>query len=260
MEDLQEELIDPWEIEQMPDHWSLWVKESMQKLHEAESASFDFIPDTAPNWVFSLLTEVVKIGMPNVNLKTLDQPGEKILGAAIGHFRQTLESPNGLPMQLEKLGSISEKLDETLRKKWGTRRYERYLWRNRRLIADAERFFENMGACFERKYELLEQCVTEALALPFDEQGAFFEAYAEAIRTELFDADGQSLRRTTSTPLYVWMLIFWRYVNRMPTATVLHERLCWVFGPQQIGEVGRVKQMCYRHKIRLRPRGRPKKK
>ena len=252
------ELVDLWEMEEMPDHWSPWVKQSMQKLYEAESINYDFIPDSAPSWVFSLLEEVVKIGMPNIKFKALNQPGEEILGAAIGHFRQTLESSNGLPMQLEKLGSVSEKLDDMLRKKWGTRRYERHIRRNRRIIEDVEQFFDNMGVCFEKKYELLQQCVNDALELSFDEQGLFFEAYAKAIRTELFDADGLSLRQTTSTPLYVWMLIYWRYINRMPSVTVLYERLCWIFGQKQIGELDRVKKMCFRHKIRLRGKGRPK--
>lgn len=247
-------------MEGWPADWSPWVQQYMQKLYEAESINFDFIPDSAPDWVFNLLTEVVKTGMPNIDLKALDQQGEEILGAAIGHFRQTMESPNGLPMQLEKLGSISEKLDETLRKKWGARRYERHIRRNRRFIEDVERFYDNMEKCFEKKYEILEQCVNEALDRSLDEQGLFFAAYAKAIRTELFDADGQSLRRTTSTPLYVWMLIFWRYVNRMPSTTALHEWLCRIFGVQQIGDIGRIKQMCFRYKVRLRPQGRPRKK
>ena len=117
-----------------------------------------------------------------------------------------------------------------------------------------------MQTCYERKYEVLEKCVVSAIQIPLDQQTQFFGAYVKAISTDLFDPDGQALRRTTSTPLYVWIVIFWRYVRRMPSATVLHQWLCKLFGPQQIGELGRIKQLCFRHKIHFRSRGRPKNK
>lgn len=247
-------------LEDLPDHWSPWVKRNMARLYKAESVNFDFIPETAPHWVFSMLTEVVKTSIPSVDLKTLDQPGEAVLGAVAGHFRQILESPNGLPKQLENLGSILEKLDASLREKLGQKKYERHLHRHRRIIEDTERFFNNQAVCYKNKYKALIKCFTQAFLLPFDRQKIFFESYAQAIGTELHDHDGQSLRRTTSTPLYVWMLIYWRYVNRMPSVTVLYQWLCWAFGSQQIGDIARVKQMCFRHKVRLRPQGRPKTK
>lgn len=247
-------------LEDLPDHWSPWVKRNMVRLYKAESINFDFLPETAPDWVFSMLSEVVKVSIPSVNLKTLDQPGEAVLGAVAGHFRQTLESSNGLPKQLEKLGSIFEKLDANLREKLGEKRYQRHIRRHRRIIEDVERFFNHQEICYKNKYKALIKCFKQAFLLPFDKQKLFFEAYAQAIGTELFNQDGQSLRQTTSTPLYAWIVIYWRYVNRMPSVTVLYNWLCWAFGPQQIGDIARVKQLCFRHKVRLRPQGRPNKK
>jgi hypothetical protein len=247
-------------LEDLPEHWSPWVAQTMSELYAAEEVLFPYIPESAPNWVHDLLFEVVKVMQPTTKLNFVDEPGEALLGSVAGHFRHILEAENGLPKQLENLGSISEKLDAEMRKNWGKRKYERYMHRNRRFIADVERFFELQEICYEKKYEALERCFSGAIKLPLKEQADFFGAYAKALTTELFDADGQSLHQTTSTPLYVWMVIFWRYVRRMPSATAVHQWLCRLFGPQQVGELGRIKQLCFRHKIRLRHQGRPKKK
>ena len=244
----------------LPEHWSPWVQQTMRELYAAEEVLLPYFPESAPNWVHELLHEVVKVMSPNINFKFSDEPGEVILGAAAGHFRHLLEAENGLPKQLEKLGSITEKMDSEIREKWGKRKYERFVRRNRRLIADIEHFFELQAVCYERKYEALEKCFEGAFLLPINEQALFFSAYSKALSTELTSTNGQSLYQTTSTPLYVWMLIFWRYVRRMPSVTVLHQWLCRFFGPQQVGELGRIKQLCFRHKIRFRSRGRPKKK
>jgi hypothetical protein len=247
-------------LEGWPADWSPWVVQTMGELYEAERVNFDFIPENAPDWVYSILTEAVKVLQPDLKWTTFDQPGESVLGFAIGYFKNILESENGLPKQLDRFCEFSEKRDAELRKKWGARKYDRFMRKNRRYVADVEHFFENMQTCYERKYEVLGKCFAAAIQLPLDQQAHFFGAYVKAISTDLFDPDGQALRRTTSTPLYVWIVIFWRYVRLMPSATVLHQWLCRLFGPQQVGELGRIKQLCFRHKIRLRHQGRPKKK
>ena len=244
----------------LPENWSPWVAQTISELYSAEEVLFPYIPESAPKWVHDLLLEVVKATHPTTKLNFVNETGEVVLGSVAGHFRHLLEAENGLPKQLEKLGSISEKLDAEMRKKWGKRKYERFMHRNRRFVADVDRFFELQEVCYAKKYEALEKCFLDAIELPLNEQADFFGAYAKALSTELFDADGQSLHQTTSTPLYVWMVIFWRYVRRMPSATVLHQWLCGLFGSQQVGELGRIKQLCFRHKIQLRPQGRPKKK
>lgn len=247
-------------LEDLPENWSPWVAQSMSELYAAEEVFLPYIPESAPDWVHDLLLEVVKVTHPTTKLDFLNEPGEVVLGSIAGHFRHILEAENGLPRQLETAESALEKLDADLRKKWGKKKYERYMRRNRRFIADVEKFFELQKICYAKKYAALEKCFSAAIKLPLKEQADFFGAYAKALSTELFDANGQSLYQTTSTPLYVWMVIFWRYVRRMPSATVLHQWLCRLFGPQQVGELGRIKQLCFRHKIRLRPQGRPKKK
>ena len=252
--------LDALGLEAWPDHWSPWVVQTLDELYEAERVNFEFIPESAPYWVHDLLSEVVKVMHPDIKWATLDQPGEAVLGFAAGYFRNVLESENGLPKQLEKLGEISAKRDAELRKKWGKRKYDRFMFKNRRFVAGVEQFFENQQVCYEKKYEVLKKCFLSAIELPLNEQANFFSAYAKAISTELFNSDGQALRQTTSTPLYVWMVIFWRYIRRMPSATALHKGLCWAFGRQQIGELDRVKKMCFRHKIQFRGQGRPRSK
>jgi len=247
-------------LEGWPADWSPWVVQTLDELYEAERVNFDFIPESAPCWVHDLLSEVVKATHPDIKWTSLDQPGEAVLGFVAGYFRNILESENGLPKQFEKLSEISEKRDAELRNKWGKRKYDQFMYKNRRLIAGVEQFLENQQVCYEKKYDALKKCFLGAIELPLNKQADFFSAYAKAISTELFNSDGQALRQTTSTPLYVWMVIFWRYIRRMPSATILHKWLCWAFGKQQIGELERVKKMCFRHKIQFRGKGRPRSK
>lgn len=156
------------ELTDWPDHWSPWVIQTLDELYEAERASFDFIPESAPNWVHDLLSEVVKVMHPDIKWVPLDQPGESVLGFAAGYFRNVLESENGLPMQLNKLGKISQKLDAELREKWGKRKYDRFMYKNRRFVSGVERFFENQQICYAKKYEALEKCFLRAIKLPVD--------------------------------------------------------------------------------------------
>jgi hypothetical protein len=59
--------------------------------------------------------------------------------------------------------------------------------------------------------------------------------------------------------IYIFMLIFWRAIERMDSVRQLHEKLVEVFGANRIGDQKRIEKICQRMGLSFRKPGRPKK-
>lgn len=67
-------------------------------------------------------------------------------------------------------------------------------------------------------------------------------------------------RKNDATEIYLFMLMYWRVVDRLDSVDHLHQLLTKVFGGNRVGyDVKRVAQICQRIGKRYRARGRPPK-
>jgi hypothetical protein len=89
-----------------------------------------------------------------------------------------------------------------------------------------------------------------------NEEADFLQAGADFARMMLGENES-----TTTTDIYLFMLIFWRVVDKLPTFEVFHDLTTKAFGHNRVGsDPKRLMQICQRTGKRFRLPGRPPKK
>lgn len=71
--------------------------------------------------------------------------------------------------------------------------------------------------------------------------------------------DSPGDRSNDATEVYLLLVIWWRFVVRFDSVTVLHAWLTRTLGPARAGERKRTEKICQRIGLRFRERGRPRK-
>jgi hypothetical protein len=66
-------------------------------------------------------------------------------------------------------------------------------------------------------------------------------------------------RSNHATDVYLALVVWWRFVVRFASVTVLHAWLTRLLGPARAGERKRTEKICERIGLKFRPRGRPRK-
>lgn len=66
-------------------------------------------------------------------------------------------------------------------------------------------------------------------------------------------------RSNPATDVYLALVVWWRFVVRFASVTVLHAWLTRLLGPARAGERKRTEKICERIGLKFRPRGRPRK-
>lgn len=249
----------PW-----PEHWPAWVTASCDKLAATEKAADNFLPDDAPEWAFRILVELLKLTYPKLDLKSLDQSGPAALGSFCGHHQWLDESEYGIESQLERLEKTLEHLDDFLRRKLSKQKYAKLIAEGEKYGADVEFYLDAIDTTLAEKKKRVQSIITLAGKQELSEKADFMAAYSEALQTPTFDELGDPTREKFpgTSRVYTLMVLFWRHVDTLPTMKALHDWLCRLLGESAIGpyDNGRVKGICKRFKIRLAPRGRPRKK
>ncbi|MBT3191020.1 MAG: hypothetical protein HN341_00540 [Verrucomicrobia bacterium] len=240
-----------------------WASDMFDELAEAQEAVFlKVIPDSAPYWVGNMLVEVVKTMNPTIKMH--NGPFDiAVVGSFVGHLNWFLNDEDGIiKRQFEKATDLLEFLDNELKRKLSKKAYAR-------LQKEGEKYsqqIESMCAAFvcqsEHMCVLVDKCMKRVLEQPPSQQAQFFDAYSKAVMIPSLDENALVVRDKFpgTSVIYGIMILLWPLVDELPSMAALHEWLCRLFGPNQIGELSRVKGIAKRFRIKLAPRGRPKKK
>ena len=89
------------------------------------------------------------------------------------------------------------------------------------------------------------QCLLLVVDAPHHEKIRLFKAYTKAIQRPQ-SSDGGPARATTATPIYCFLLIYWRAIEKLESVPKLHNLLRKVFGDTVIGDQKRVEKICER--------------
>lgn len=247
-----------------PTDWPAWVLSALHDLERIEATPSDRVLRGAPEWVDQMLAAQMKLIFPSVQFGgQTAADGPHFLGSIVGHLQSMLKGERGIEWCLTQIDNGLEEIDQRLRAKLSRKAYRALVAQGRRMAADFERFGEELERAIERQTKAVDAILSVAASQPVAEQQPFFSAFAAALAAPAYDDGGQlRLAKVSSTPaIYFLMTIAWRpIVTHMGNTTVLHRWLCRLLGPQQVGDLDRVKKICARFKVRLAGRGRPRKK
>ncbi|MGC3988553.1 MAG: hypothetical protein QM796_02475 [Chthoniobacteraceae bacterium] len=116
----------------------------------------------------------------------------------------------------------------------------------RGVMAEGIMFWKKMWRDAAPRLQLaIERSLTLAARAPHHENVRFFKAYTKAVQ-RIPSQTGDLPGSTTSTGIYFFTFVFWRYVQTLSSCRVFHELLCKVFGPQMVGDQKRIEKMCER--------------
>lgn len=195
-----------------------------------------------PLWVTNVGRELSKALFPTANLKVSPdwEPGEvgAILGQKIAYAAYDLRA---------EVKKVSLKKPE---------------WQNLRAIFGKD--IKKRVETFEKKFQndfvpdfvrALKFAMGLAIEQDYDDCAKFFAAFGRAIQRKPLSA-GDIGR--TNTKIYIFLLVFWRSVQKLESVRALHKVLCNVFGNHIVGEEKRIEKMCQRLDLHFGPRGRRK--
>ena len=91
-----------------------------------------------------------------------------------------------------------------------------------------------------------------------DEQSEFFSAYISAMQRGKKGLDVGTYG-STATPIYIFLVMNWQAVERVPSVAILHTACGHHLGAPRVGELKTFQKLCQRIGLKLRPRGRPQK-
>lgn len=241
-----------------PSTWPSWVMESIEQLAAAEKPASYLIPDDAPEWVHFLEKELVKVMFPSVKESACTDSGPRLLGKLVKDHDALLNDEHGIEMMVGNALQSLEMLHDRWRKKLSKKAYKRLMDKAKKYEPDVEHFFEVLECLIQKKRECVKAVIQSASEQPYDERRAFFDGYSTE-GAVVVDEHGKLAHDRLTTSVYFLMLVFWRYVREFPSTAVLHEWLTKLLGPGVTGDLSRIRKICTRINLKLRPRGRPRK-
>ena len=242
-----------------PETWPPWVVKAARDLEATEKPLMYFAPVEAPAWVATVAGELIRVMNPTLTIEHYQRSGPRFLGELVGHQEALITGDEGIVRRLEKAAEIMEALDKLLQAKLSKKAYDRIVEEGKKYEGDIDRFCAGFEDVLTAKAECIKAVVNVANRQRLNEKIDFFGGYAHALATPLFNESGRLAHEKLTTNIYLLMCIFWKYVRKMPSTAVLHGWLTRLLGNQAVGDLDRVRKICFRIKLRLRPRGRPRK-
>jgi hypothetical protein len=132
----------------------------------------------------------------------------------------------------------------------------------RQLVRMCEDFFISVQIAVRKKGRLQfsgqpEMQYAERLAKKYTglDESEFHRGLSDGLRGVGKDTPGD--RSTNATDVYLMLVIWWRFIVRLPSVTQLHVLITKCLGPARAGERKRVEKICERIGLTLREVGRP---
>ncbi len=232
------------------EHRTKWLKRLVAELDKIEVLMpVKFLPDGVdyPAWVLKVEREFSLVMLPSARLKDPDfKITPKRMGALLGHMCEmavwTMEWFN---YQVE---SHTDKEKSPLTEKPLT---EEEWEKGQEMLVSFKDWYGAMRRLAKRA---LCSCVDQT----YEDMTDFLLGFSDAFSRKPKTFQASNIGNPTFE-IYVFMLIYWRAVERMDSVRQLHEVLVKVFGANRVGDQKRIEKICQRVGLSFRKPGRPKK-
>lgn len=159
-------------------------------------------------------------------------------------------SENGLTALMKRYAEASERIDEELRRKLSKAKYDKLMEdiENSGVAEEIERMSRSFYRLIVRKGNTMAKYFEMATEQELPEQADFFEAYAQALRKPPLDQKGAlTMEKSTNVShIYIVMVLNWKHVRKLPSASMCYSWLCNVLGGKKIGNEERIQKICCR--------------
>ncbi|OGV57178.1 MAG: hypothetical protein A2283_20940 [Lentisphaerae bacterium RIFOXYA12_FULL_48_11] len=242
-----------------PAEWPKWVIKILNEMEETEKPAGEWCSEGAPEWVHTLERELFKVSMPAMKLEGPLESGPRFLGKMLGQYELMLNGDHSLEYQFENVEKVVDKLNESIKAKLNKKAYKRLLEKGKKYNPDFIRFAKRLELVVAAK----QKCIAEARETAeqqFDaEKADFLKGFSEGFSTPIYDKDNRLVHEKLTTNIYLLMFVYWRRVREFPSTVVLYQWLTTLLGKQVIGSLDRIRRICVRIRLKLRPCGRPRK-
>jgi len=119
---------------------------------------------------------------------------------------------------------------------------------------------ESMAQWYEALKRAAKFALCSSVEQTYEDMTDFLLGYANAFARKPKSFKVGDIGGGTTFEIYLFLLWFWRPVERLGTVRKLHEVLGKVFGPYRIGDLKRVEKICERIDLHYGKPGRPRRK
>jgi hypothetical protein len=236
------------------EHRTKWLKGLAAELDKIEPLMpFKFLPEGIeyPKWVQNVEREFSLVVLPSARLKDPDfKITPKRMGAVLGHvcemavwmmewMNHQIENPDqkdGTPLPTNSLAKLTEE-------EWG------------KGLAT----LNSLADWYRALRRQAKRALCSSVDQTYEDMTDFLLGYSDAFSRKPRTFQVGNMGNPTFE-IYVFMLIFWKAIDRLDSVRQLHELLVKMFGANRIGDQKRIEKICQRIGLRFRKVGRPKKK
>jgi hypothetical protein len=122
----------------------------------------------------------------------------------------------------------------------------------------AKRIFRPLRIIMASIRRTIQGILRRAHEFPSHETADFFQGFNIAMRHNLVDREGKPIIKNDATKLYLFLIMFWKTVDKMQSVPQLHKWLGKFFPQNELSDIERLRGICKKIKLHLGKRGRPK--
>jgi hypothetical protein len=227
-------------------HREKWLKRLAAEIEKIESyfpKNNLVIDESCPAWVRKVEQEFSLAMLPAAKLRDSDfEITPKRMGALIGHMCEMAV------WMTEWLGSTIENPPKVI----SVETTEEQMEPTKKFFASYEAWFNAMRRLAKLS---LCSCVDQTYADMTDFLQGYTDGFSRKPKTFGFGDVGH-----TAIEIYQFMLVHWRFIDRLGSVREFHELLVKCLGAARVGDQKRVEKICQRVGLNFRKAGRPKQK
>lgn len=221
-----------------------WLIRIAEKVEVAEKLfpKALVLPEQQPAWVDNVEQAVGVVLLPVAKIKEIKERSDltpRVFGALVGHMcamavwtMEWIASEGDLPP--EQVGKLSE---EEIRR-----------------CQEVEHSFGDWYAAMRRVAKF---ALCASVDQKYEDMSDFLLGYANAFASKPKTFKVGQMGGTTFE-IYLFMMMFWRSVERFGSIHELHSRLGKIFGRYRVGNLRRIEKICERMDLHYRKPGRPR--
>jgi hypothetical protein len=125
-------------------------------------------------------------------------------------------------------------------------------------LKQADEFNRSLATWYNAARRLAKLSLCSCVDQTYEDMRDFLTGFADGFSRKPRLSKASEIGNPTFE-IYLFMMIYWRLIERMGSVRQLHESLVTVFGASRVGEQKRIEKICQRIGLSFRKPGRPKK-
>jgi hypothetical protein len=234
----------------LEEHRKAWLRRLADELDKIEPLMpIKFLADGIeyPQWVLKVEREFSLVMLPAAKLKEPDlKITPKRMGALLGHMCESAV------WMMEWFGSQLESRNEEGNNSLTEKTFTEDEWKK------GQEILVSLGDWYSAMRRLAKRALCSCVDQSYEDMTDFLLGYSDAFSRKPKTFQVGNIGNPTFE-IYVFMLIYWRAIERMDSVRQFHEVLVKVFGANRIGDQKRIEKICQRIGLSFRKSGRPKK-